>query len=64
MTETAVGISAVGQLTPWLDFIDMDGSTLITNDIAEGPKFIEGKVILPEGNGIGVASIKPSNQML
>lgn len=36
MTESSVGISAIAQLLPWLDFVDMDGAALLAEDIAEG----------------------------
>ena len=36
MTESSVGISAIGQLLPQLDYVDMDGALLIKKDIAKG----------------------------
>ena len=55
MTESTVGISAIAQLLPQLDFVDMDGAMLIKNDIATGVKVLEnGKVIFPELNGSGI----------
>ncbi len=36
MTESSVGISAVAQLSPMLDFVDMDGALLLAEDIATG----------------------------
>ncbi|MFT7033927.1 MAG: L-alanine-DL-glutamate epimerase-like enolase superfamily enzyme [Cyclobacteriaceae bacterium] len=57
MNESSVGISAIGQLRPLLDYVDMDGTLLITNDIASGPRFVDGKVIMPEGAGIGIEKL-------
>lgn len=54
MTESSVGISAIAQLLPELDYVDMDGFMLIENDLAEGPKLEDGKIIVPKGNGTGV----------
>lgn len=54
MTESTVGISAIGHLLPLLDYVDMDGGMLITNDIAEGVKVYDGKTHFPERNGTGV----------
>ncbi len=54
MTESSVGISAIAQLLPELDYVDMDGFMLISNDIADGPKLKDGEIIIPEGNGTGV----------
>ena len=35
MTESTVGISAIAQLLPLLDYVDMDGAVLLAEDIAE-----------------------------
>jgi L-Ala-D/L-Glu epimerase len=53
MTETSIGISAIGQLLPLLDYVDMDGSILIANDPAEGVYLDYGKAIFPKRNGTG-----------
>ncbi|UJH90136.1 dipeptide epimerase [Antarcticibacterium sp. 1MA-6-2] len=58
MMESTVGISAIAQLLPLLDYVDMDGALLLKNDIAEGVKLVEGKAILPNENGTGVRLIK------
>nr|WP_295929640.1 dipeptide epimerase [uncultured Dyadobacter sp.] len=58
MTETSVGISAIAHLLPLLDYVDMDGSLLITNDPATGVTFDYGKVIYASANGTG-ATLKP-----
>ncbi|WP_266363792.1 dipeptide epimerase [Tellurirhabdus rosea] len=53
MNETSVGISAIGQLLPLLDYVDMDGTLLITNDPATGVTFDFGRVIYAAENGTG-----------
>jgi hypothetical protein len=53
MTESSIGISAIAQLLPMLDYVDMDGAMLIANDPAEGVKLANGRVIYSERNGIG-----------
>lgn len=53
MTESTVGISAIGHLLPLLDYVDMDGGLLIKNDIADGVKVYDEKVHFPERNGTG-----------
>lgn len=53
MTESSVGISAIGHLLPLLDYVDMDGSLLIKNDPATGVTFDYGKVIYTAQNGTG-----------
>ena len=58
MTESTVGISAIAQLLPQLDYVDMDGALLLAEDIASGVKILEdGKVVFPETGGSGVSLI-------
>ena len=54
MTETSCGISAAAQLSPAVDFADLDGNLLISNDIFEGVGLSDGKLVLPDRPGIGV----------
>ena len=55
MTESTVGISAIAQLLPQLDYVDMDGAMLLKNDIANGVKILEnGHVVFPTLPGTGV----------
>ena len=55
MTESSVGISAIAQLTPQLDYVDMDGSLLLKHDIARGVQILDdGKVIFPKLPGSGI----------
>ncbi len=53
MTESSIGISAIGHLSPLLDFVDMDGSMLIVNDPSEGVYLDKGKLIFSEEIGLG-----------
>ncbi|TMM56784.1 dipeptide epimerase [Maribacter algarum] len=55
MTESTVGISAIAQLLPQLDYVDMDGAMLLNDDIAQGVVISSGgKVIFPALGGSGV----------
>ncbi len=54
MTESSVGISAIAQLLPLLDYVDMDGALLIAQDVATGVRLEGGRPILPNENGNGV----------
>lgn len=55
MTESTIGISAGAVLSPLVDYVDLDGANLISNDIANG-NFIDcGKVILSEKQGLGIS---------
>jgi len=56
MTESSVGISAIAQLIPQLDYVDMDGAMLLKEDIADGVIIKEdGKVIFPTLGGSGIS---------
>lgn len=57
MTETSCAISAAAQLSPLVDFADLDGALLITNDCFEGIKIKNGKITLNNFPGIGVKKI-------
>ncbi len=59
MSESSVGISAIGQLLPLLDYVDMDGSVLIAKDIATGVHLDKGRPVFPEENGLGVQLLQP-----
>ncbi len=54
MTETSCAISAATQLSPLADWADLDGNLLITNDVFDGVKVVNGKMQLNEKPGIGV----------
>jgi L-alanine-DL-glutamate epimerase-like enolase superfamily enzyme len=54
MTESSVGISAIAQLLPLLDYVDMDGAVLLSKDIASGVTIAKGRCIYPNENGNGV----------
>lgn len=54
MTATSCSLSAAAQLAPQVDWADLDGHLLISNDPFEGMKVVDGKVVLPKGPGIGV----------
>jgi len=54
MNESTVGISAIAQLLPLLDYVDMDGAQLLARDIATGVKVERGRAVFPDENGNGV----------
>jgi L-Ala-D/L-Glu epimerase len=59
MTESTVGISAIAQLLPLLDYVDMDGAVLLAEDIAAGVRLDRGRCIYPNAPGHGVRLTKP-----
>jgi len=56
-TETSCALSAAAQVSPKVDFADLDGNLLISNDCFDGMKIVEGKVTLNDLPGIGVTKI-------
>ena len=56
MNESSIGSAAVMHLLPLIDYVDMDGPMLLKEDLATGINFDFGKVIFPEGNGLGIHS--------
>ena len=54
MTETSCAVSAAAQFSPYVDFADLDGNLLISNDRFDGVKVVDGKLSLPDRPGIGV----------
>lgn len=58
MTESTVGLSAIGHLLPMLNYVDMDGGMLIKNDIADGVKVYNEKTHFPDRNGTGALLLR------
>ena len=55
MTETSCAVTAAAQLSPLVDWADLDGNLLIANDRFDGIKIVNGQVTIPaERPGIGV----------
>jgi len=57
MTETSCAVSAAAQLSPLMDWADLDGNLLISNDVFQGMEIREGKVTLSEAPGVGVVPL-------
>lgn len=57
MTETSCAVSAAAQLSPAVDFADLDGNLLIANDRFEGVKVVKGKLTLNALPGIGITKL-------
>lgn len=54
MTETSVAISAAAQLTPKIEWADLDGNILLANDCFDGMKLTDGKITLEDKPGLGL----------
>jgi L-alanine-DL-glutamate epimerase-like enolase superfamily enzyme len=57
MTETSCAVTAAAQLSPLVDWADLDGNLLIDNDVFKGILIKDGKIVLPETPGIGISKI-------
>jgi len=55
MTESSVGISAIAQVVPLLDYVDMDGALLLADDPANGVKVTPQGLLFPNENGTGTS---------
>ena len=54
MNESSIGTAAIAQLAPMLDYVDMDGTLLLADDIAEGVGFDNGRILFNDIAGLGV----------
>lgn len=54
MTETSCAVSAAAQLAPLAEWVDLDGNLLISNDLFDGMKIVDGRVTLTPLPGIGI----------
>jgi L-alanine-DL-glutamate epimerase-like enolase superfamily enzyme len=57
MTETSCAISAAAQLSPLVDWADLDGNLLIKNDVFDGVKVVDGRLVLNNRAGNGVRAL-------
>lgn len=54
MIESSLAITAAAHLSPLVDYADLDGHLLVSDDPFEGVKVENGKLILPDRAGLGV----------
>ena len=54
MIESSLGISAIAQISPLLDFADFDGAALLSSDPFRGASIAGGQIRLSDGPGLGV----------
>lgn len=54
MTETSCAVTAAAQLSPMVDFADLDGNLLIGNDRFDGVTVQGGRLTLPDRPGLGL----------
>jgi L-alanine-DL-glutamate epimerase-like enolase superfamily enzyme len=54
MISSSISVTAAAHLSPLVDYADLDGNLLISNDAYSGVKVEKGKLVLPEGPGLGL----------
>jgi len=54
MVESSLAITAAAHLSPLVDFADLDGNLLVTNDPFVGATIAGGRLVLPDEPGLGV----------
>jgi L-alanine-DL-glutamate epimerase-like enolase superfamily enzyme len=54
MVSSSVSVTAAAHLSPLVDYADLDGNLLISNDPFRGVLVEKGKLVLPKGAGLGL----------
>ena len=54
MISSSVSVTAAAHLSPLVDYADLDGNLLISNDPYRGVLVKDGKLVLPDGPGLGL----------
>jgi L-alanine-DL-glutamate epimerase-like enolase superfamily enzyme len=60
MVESAILTTAAAQLSPLVDWADLDGPFLTARDPFAGITYESGKIVLPDGPGLGVVEREPA----
>jgi L-alanine-DL-glutamate epimerase-like enolase superfamily enzyme len=55
MVETSLGIAASAHISDLFDFVDLDGAMLLADDPFAGLSYEDGRILVPETTGLGVA---------
>lgn len=53
--ESSLGIAAAAHLAPLVDYVDLDGNLLLSNDPFAGHPVVDGRITLRDAPGLGVA---------
>jgi L-alanine-DL-glutamate epimerase-like enolase superfamily enzyme len=61
MVESAILTTAAAQLSPLVDWADLDGPFLTASDPFAGVTYAGGKIVLPNGPGLGVVEREPAS---
>lgn len=60
MVESAILTTAAAQLSPLVDWADLDGPFLVAADPFDGIRYEAGKIVLPDRAGLGVIEKMPA----
>jgi L-alanine-DL-glutamate epimerase-like enolase superfamily enzyme len=55
MIESSAGIAPAAQMATLCDFVDLDGALLLAEDAFSGLGFEEGRLVLSDAPGLGIA---------
>jgi L-alanine-DL-glutamate epimerase-like enolase superfamily enzyme len=61
MISSSVSTTAAAHLSPLVDYADLDGHLLIANDPWEGVQVRDGRLVLPDGAGLGLRPRRSEN---
>lgn len=61
MISSSVSVTAAAHLSPLVDYADLDGNLLIANDPYSGVTVEHGRLVLPEGPGLGLTQATVSH---
>jgi L-Ala-D/L-Glu epimerase len=56
MVSSSCSVTAAAHLSPLVDYADLDGNLLVANDPWRGVQVEKGKLLLPDGPGLGLTS--------
>jgi L-alanine-DL-glutamate epimerase-like enolase superfamily enzyme len=54
MNESSIGSAAIANFLPQIDLVDMDGPLLLSEDLASGIIYLNGKIQLAGSAGLGI----------
>jgi L-alanine-DL-glutamate epimerase-like enolase superfamily enzyme len=60
MVESQILATAAAHLSPLVDWADLDGPFLTARDPYDGISYVDGKIVLPTGPGLGVTVKQPA----
>jgi len=54
MISSSIAVTAAAHLSPLVDYADLDGHLLISNDPYDGVRVVKGKLVPPNRPGLGL----------